>query len=195
MKKISKVCIALALMTAMLCSTALAGGMVDLTQDPSWYPYEPEFAPLYVVNCKEWISVWNDSAGTERKGYLPLGSKIYQWAPYNEDFLYFDLVGDGGFVSWDYVSYEKGGKSVGAKGSSGVDSEAKNANDRPLYVVNCNEWISVWAEPRSGSLRHAKLPKGMRLDKWQPYNDDFVIFDTGIAVGYVSWDYLSFEAP
>lgn len=195
MKRILKVFIAMILMLCMLAPMAIAEEAPYMKQDPDWYPYEADQPPLYVVNCNEWISVWSDSEGSERKGRLKLGTCIYYWAPYNEDFIYFDLVGDGGFVKWDYLSYEKGGKPVKAGGSGSTDNSDMSATDRPLYVVNCNEWITLWSEPCVGSGRQAVLSKGMRLEGWEPYNEDFVMYNTGHVTGYVSWKHLSFDAP
>ena len=64
-----------------------------------------DLPPLYVVNCKEWISVWSEPrSGSFRLDTLPLGTRIDNWYPYNDEFILFDMGGDAGFVSWDYLS-------------------------------------------------------------------------------------------
>lgn len=201
MKKLLAVLVVLAMLLSL--GAAFADEYYDLSQNPGDYPYEPEQPPLKVVNCKEWISVWSDTDKSYRMGILPLGSTILFWMPYNDDFIYFDLVGDGGFVSWDYLEYIDSSAGINPAGSAPAASSSINSlNDStssiaqaPLYVVNCKDWASVWSEPSNQSVRLDTLPRGTCIgaDQWAPYNDDYIWFNMGSDGGYVSWDYLGYN--
>ena len=173
-KKLISFVLALVLVSG-LASFALAEHYYDLTQDPDAYPYAPQYEYLRVVNCDEWVSVWSDTEKTSRTGILPKGSIIRYWQPYSDEFIYFDMVGDGGFVSWDYLAAKDGSLDLG----------------KPLRVVNCKEWISVWSAPTNTSTRLATLPLGTRIDYWEPHDRDFITCNVNGRVGYVSWNYLS----
>lgn len=170
--KILSLALAIALM---LCACALADSARDLTQFPSNYPYTPKEEPMVVVNCEQWISVWADTQKSERLGILPLGSIIDFWAPYSDEFIYFDMVGNGGYVSCDYVKplFED------------------LVTDRPLYVANCQEWISVWNRPSNAFGSMATLTLGTCIDEWAPYNDQYICIKLGSYTGFVAWEYLS----
>ena len=192
MKKLLAVIAALTLLLSI--GAAFASEYDDLTQNPAEYPYEPTSEPLRVVNCKEWVSVWSDTDKSFRLGILPAGSTVRFWAPYDDNFIWFDLVGDGGFVSWDYLEYMDGSSGVNTAATSGT-AQGGETQQGPLYVVNCKEWISIWSEPSNQSTRLDTLSKGTRINanQWAPYNDDYIWFDMGGDGGFISWDYLSYN--
>lgn len=75
--------------------------------DLSPYPDgENEYPPLYVTKCNEWISVWEEpEVGSGRLTKLPLGTEIYDWAPYDKEFIWYEQDGVYGFVAWEYLEY------------------------------------------------------------------------------------------
>jgi hypothetical protein len=88
---------------------------------------------------------------------------------------------------------------VSSTSSNNSDSKTSSANQSnsmylpPLYVVNCNEWVSVWSEPTNTSTRLAKVKLGGCIYEWIPYNDEFIMVDLGGDTGFMSWKYLSYN--
>ena len=60
---------------------------------------------------------------------------------------------------------------------------------RDAIVANCEEWVSLRAEPRSGSERLMKVPLGTVIERWGYYSD-FYICEVDGVIGFIDSDYL-----
>lgn len=63
-----------------------------------------------------------------------------------------------------------------------------------MYVVNCEEWVSLREHPDTGSRRLAKIPLGTRLEVYQ-VNEEFGECVYQEYTGYVLLSYLSSREP
>lgn len=163
MKKILSIVLACVL----LCGAAMAD-----------YYYAEEEDPMIFVRNPEGAIVWGEPRiGSEEWGKLPPSACLARlWGEYNDEFISFDFGGDAGYISWNDISYYPDGEN----------------EYPPLYVVRCEQWISVWEEPKVGSGRLTTLPLGTAIYDWVPYDCDFIWYEQDGVYGFVSWDYLNY---
>lgn len=143
------------------------------------YWCEEEDPAVFVSNPNGAI-VWSiPEIGSNQFEVLPYSACIYNSYPYSDDFVGYDYGGDSGYISWKDLSYFPDGEN----------------NWPPLYVVNCNEWISAWSEPEIGSSRLRTLPLGTEITTWTLYSAEFIwLYDeNGGWPGFVLWDYLAYN--
>lgn len=158
--------VSIILMLLVLASTATA---------ENWY--EDEDPAVFVTNPNGAI-VWSaPEIGSHEFEVLPYRACIFNFYEYSDDFVGYLYDGDSGYISWNDLSMYPDGEN----------------EYPPLYVTNCNEWISVWEEPAVGSGRLAKLPLGTEIQAWAPYDKDFIWYEQGDVYGFVSWEYLTYN--
>lgn len=63
-----------------------------------------------------------------------------------------------------------------------------------MYVVNCEEWISLRESPDTDSARLAKIPLGTYLEVYS-FDSQWGYCDYGDAAGFVLLEYLSYDPP
>lgn len=139
--------------------------------------------PLYVANCDfapEYVS-WDDGQD-EAVGYYPAGMPLYNWCDASdweaipEDWYLLDWGGDSTCVPAEYLSFE----------------EPDGAEQPPVFVDYCEEWISVRKKPNYSSERLTKLEIGTRIDHWKACDSEFLYVEIDGYFGYVSLDYVRF---
>ncbi len=154
-------------MLFILMSTAIAASAYD--------PYET----LHVINCNEWVSLREKpSTSSKQIMQLPLGALV-SFIAEDGDFLKVSYSGTTGYVGRGYL------KATG------------DADYVTMYVANCNEWVSLWEEETTNSMRLAKIPLGANVLSHGRQDDEgtmaLVVYD--YRFGYVLPEYLSLLPP
>ena len=142
----------------------------------------------YVVNCDEWVSLRQfPDTGADRLREVPLGARV-EVMELCGDFagVYYD--GMYGYILRDYLA------SVPPymDGDDEIEDPGYYLGD--MYVVNCDEWVSLREWPDTSSARLAAIPLGTRLTAYQVDTRFAIVTYNGI-VGYVLLDYLGKEPP
>jgi len=144
--------------------------------------YNGEEDPALFVTNKDGAKVWMSTSDDDSNfvfEVIPYGACIFNWYPHSDEYVAYDYVGDSGFISWDDLSRYPNGEN----------------EYPPLYVVGCDEWISVWEEPQIGSGRLTKLTLGAEINAWMPYDKNFIWYEQDDVYGFVAWEYLSYNLP
>jgi len=74
-------------------------------------------------------------------------------------------------------------------------AEENNQAGSVMYVVNCNEWVSLREEPSTSAARVAAVPLGAAVTNCQSVSTTFTYCQYNGAWGYVLTEYLSTNAP
>jgi len=101
---------------------------------------------MYVVGCHTDVTL-RAEADTSSKALvqIPRNAQV-ECVPYSQQFARVTYEGQEGYVLTDYLS-------VDPEGDGGVY----------MWVVNCESWVSLRAEPRTDAERVAQLPLGTRV--------------------------------
>lgn len=59
-----------------------------------------------------------------------------------------------------------------------------------MRVINCNEWVSLWAKASDSSVRLVKVPLGAVVTNCSPYNSTFTACEYNGKRGYIKSAYL-----
>ena len=159
--------IACLVLVFMLMSTMIAAS--------AYAPYEK----LHVTNCNAWVSLREGpSTSSKRIVQLPLGVLV-SFVDENGDFLKVSYSGTMGYVGREYL-----------KSTADVDYV-------PMYVANCNEWVSLWEEETTDSTRLAKIPLGVQVLSHGRREDTGAMARVAYdhCLGYVRPEYLSLLPP
>lgn len=133
----------------------------------------------YVTGCEEWISL-RKSASTkaDRLAKIPLGKMVYYTCMgMNEEFAWVDYSGKGGYALEKYLSlypFEPGDE---------------------LYVTNCDEYITLRAEPSVNGKTVTLLLKGHHVNMVREAENGFVYIECDGLHGYVLPGYLTDRNP
>lgn len=133
----------------------------------------------FVTGCEEWISL-RESASTKarRLEKIPLGSMVtYTDMEGDSKFAWVNYENEGGYALEEYLSltpYEKG--------------------DR-LAVVNCEEYVTLRADPSVKGESVKKLPLGTEVQMIGAGRNGFIAVRHGMDIGYVLAGYLDEPAP
>ena len=134
-----------------------------------------------VANCNSYISLRSmPSTSAPVLAKVPLGAEFdqicYADGPYNPDaFAYVRYNGQYGWVLWRYLQY-----------ISASESQAFSA--RQIY--NCNEYVTLRAEPNASSRALAQVWYG-DVVMASPYNSEFSYCCFNGRYGYIKSQYLS----
>ena len=126
----------------------------------------------FVVNCEEWISLREyPSTDAPVLARVPLGAfipRVGRDGPRTGDFAHGRYKGVEGYALYEYLT-----------------------SKATLYrVVNCNEWISLRAEPSVESATLCTIPLGSRVRYIADAENGFMhVFYNGY-IGYALAEYL-----
>ncbi len=153
-------------------------GLLSALWTASALAYE-SYETLHIVNCDEWVSLrTKPSSNAARIMQIPKGALV-SFVAGAGDFIQVSYSGVMGYVGKNYLS---------------VRGEADYV---PMYVANCNEWISLREEPSKSSERLAKIPLEAevlsieREDRQDAMSE--VIYN--YQIGYVDSKYLCLLPP
>ncbi len=144
-----------------------------------------------VVNCTEWVSLWDlPGEGAKRLAKVPLGSIVTSCIR-EEEYVSCVYKGQRGYISSQYL--KKANYTVATRDDSVVSAARGKYPDitDPMYVVNCNEWVSLWEKASSSSARLAKVPLGAQVDGCVQVSDAFIYCRFNGLWGYIRTEYLS----
>ncbi len=144
-----------------------------------------------VVNCTEWVSLWDlPGEGAKRLAKVPLGAIVTACVS-TEEYVSCVYKGQRGYISSAYL--KKANYTAAKRDEKAVSAAAGKypAITDPMYVVNCNEWVSLWEKASASSARLAKVPLGASVDGCVQVSDAFIYCRFGGLWGYIRTEYLS----
>ncbi len=128
-----------------------------------------------VVNCEEWVSLRAaPDTSAQRLAKVPLGAEVTDCAFAGNGFVACAYAGKAGYILAEYIAVEQ--------------SAASGAN---MYVVNCEEWVSLRAAPDTSAQRLAEVPLGAEVTDCALAENGFVACAYAGQAGYILGDYLS----
>lgn len=156
----SVVAIALLVGLTAICQTSFAA---------EWRRLNGGVASAIVYNCNEWISLreYPDSSSSTL-ARVPLGAIVMLKEPKNRNFALVKYKGTTGWALKEYLTTEY----------------------LAYYVVNCNEWVSLRAEPSVDSERLSKIPWGAEVRFVREAENGFKYVAYRGQLGYVPNEYV-----
>ena len=134
---------------------------------------------MYVVNCNEWVSLRaTPHKDAEREAKIPLGAKVTNCHQQGKDWIYCEYGGKCGYVLTKYLSAKAPSKEKGEKIGS-------------MYVVNCDEWVSLRATPSKSANRVAKIPLGAKVNNCIRHDKKWIYCEYDGKCGFVLSEYLT----
>lgn len=74
-------------------------------------------------------------------------------------------------------------------------AEGENMSGTTMYVVNCNDWVSLRSSPSKNAARMAQVPLGAAVQNCESASSTFTHCTYNGMSGYVLTEYLSVHAP
>ncbi len=146
----------------------------------------PNYTTMYVVNCKEYITLRTEpdtSASEIRK--IPLGAAV---SYINSSISAFDKVSVNGFYEISYM-----GDTGYALASYLSDTPGSGASSNTtMYVVNCNEYITLRTQPDTSAPEIHKIPLGAAVSYLGNASNGFYKVSYLGDTGYALASYLSY---
>ena len=151
--------------------------------------YAAPLDQLHVVGCEEFITLREGpSTGAKRVVQIPLGALVTCYEYTENGFARVYYGGGFGFVQSRYLSE--------------VNPETGGEWRIPMYVANCNEYISLRSEPTTASERMQRMPLGAQVECYlrtvdgpQPMENVGYPGSEGMLRGYALSRYLCFLPP
>lgn len=134
---------------------------------------------MYVVNCDEWISLRSaPSTKSSRITTIPLGDSCGFIEASSNGFYKIAYNGKIGYALAQYLSVEK------------PNIVATVPSVQILYVVNCNEWITLRKSDSTSAAEITKIPLGSSVEYLGTANNGFYKIRYNGVVGYALSQYL-----
>ncbi|MGI6170035.1 MAG: SH3 domain-containing protein, partial [Christensenellales bacterium] len=151
----------------------------DATPEPepaaSPTPDQPARASqtMYVFNVKSYVNLRSEpSTGAKSLMQIPEGAAVQFTGEQSGDFLQVIYNGKTGYAHRDYLSSE-------------------SPNPTMLTVVNCQNNVSLWAEPSTRAAKLGMIPLGDKVEYLGDTEDGFHKIGYKGNVGYVITSYLT----
>ena len=126
-----------------------------------------------VVDCEEWVSLRAaPDTSAQRLAQVPLGAEVTEVALAGNGFAACVYEGQAGYILAEYLAVEQ---SAAAS----------------MYVVNCEEWVSLRAAPDTSAERLAKVPLGAEVTGCVSAANGFIACSYAGQAGYILDDHLS----
>ena len=133
---------------------------------------------MYVVNCKEWISLrYEPSADSDKIATIPLGESCGFIEKSVNGFYKIAYNGKVGYALAQYLSTEK--------------PYIESPSAQILYVVNCNESITLRPSDNVNSGEITQIPLGASVEYLGQAGNGFYKVRYNGTVGYALAQYLS----
>ena len=140
------------------------------------------YGDMTVVNCEAFVTLRAaPSPGGQKLAEVPLGATVTDCTRYDDFFIYGCYEGAYGYIRAAYLA------------ANGGYAEPENAGGYAgdMVVVNCEEWVSMRAEPSTGAARVARVPLGATVTDCAWYTADFVYGCYDGQYGYILGAYLA----
>lgn len=161
-------------------------------QEPVTYPSDSQTSDetvkytMYVVNCNNWISLRKSpSTSATRLKEIPLGASCSFIEEASNGFYKVIYNGTTGYALAQYLTTDK---SAVTSSAPVVQSESSQGT---LWVVNCEEWISLRSSANTSASRLAKIPLGASCEYLGSASNGFYKVRYNGTTGYALSQYLS----
>lgn len=142
---------------------------------------------MYVVNCNEWISLRKSpSTSATRLKEIPLGASCSFIEEASNGFYKVIYNGTTGYALAQYLTTDKS-----AIATSSAPSTQSESSQGTLWVVNCDEWISLRSSASTSASRLAKIPLGASCEYLGSAGNGFYRVRYNGTTGYALSQYLS----
>ena len=184
---------------------AFTGSYASTTHTGNWieamYYFSAGSFRYTVVNCKSYVSLRQEADdSTDRILKVPLGATVHVNGIWH-GWALSEYQGRYGWIKTQYLElsdpYHPDWNDSNYSPSYEYEEDYR---DDPgyylggMYVVNCDEWISLWEYASTSSNRLSKIPLGTYLETYQ-VDDRFALVDYNDTVGFVLLEYLSYDPP
>lgn len=160
-------------------------------QEPVSIPSDSQVADdtvkytMYVVNCNNWISLRKlPSTSATRLKEIPLGASCSFIEEASNGFYKVIYNGTTGYALAQYLTTDKSAIAT----SSAPTTEKSQGT---LWVVNCDEWISLRSSASTSASRIAKIPLGASCEYLGSASNGFYRVRYNGTTGYALSQYLS----
>ena len=132
--------------------------------------------PLYVVNCEEFVTLRaQPDTQAEALAQIPLGAQVVGYGDVENGFCQVEYQGVLGYVLSDYLSW----------------AQPEPAQERQVkYVVRCQEYVTLRAQPDTSAASLAHVPLGAQVDSYGAEGSFARVSYAGMQ-GYILSEYLS----
>lgn len=145
---------------------------------------------MYVVNCNEWISLRKSpSTSATRLKEIPLGAACSFIEEASNGFYKVIYNGTTGYALAQYLTTDKSAIAT----SSAPSTQSENSQGT-LWVVNCDEWISLRSSASTSASRLAKIPLGASCEYLGSASNGFYKVRYNGTTGYALSQYLSTQS-
>ncbi len=145
---------------------------------------------MYVVNCNEWISLRKSpSTSATRLKEIPLGASCSFIEEAGNGFYKIIYNGTTGYALAQYLTTDKA-----AIATSSAPSTQSESSQGTLWVVNCDEWISLRSSASTSATRLAKIPLGASCEYLGSASNGFYRVRYNGTTGYALSQYLSTQS-
>lgn len=146
-----------------------------------------QYSTYYVVNCKESISLREspsvDSAAIMQ---IPFGAAVSVIEVAENGFYKVVYDGRTGYALASYLSTTRQSTPVQSN-----DTPSTDVTYETMYVVNCNEWITLRTSPSTSASEITKIPLGASVSYIESAPDGFYKIAYMGKTGYALASYLS----
>ncbi len=144
---------------------------------------------MYVTNCDEWISLRaSASTSAKRLKEMPLGASCSFIEEAGNGFYKVIYNGTTGYALAQYLTADP--YDVVQKPKETTES-ASASSSVILWVVNCDEWISLRSSPSTSASRLKQIPLGASCEYLGDAGNGFYKVRYNGTVGYALSQYLN----
>ena len=152
---------------------------------------QPEYTTMYVVNCHESITLRPEpSTGSGEICQIPFGAAVSYMETAENGFYKIIYNGRTGYGLAAYLDREPQSKPAESGNPVQVES-APAVSVQTLYVVNCNESITLRTSPNTGAGEICQIPLGAAVSFLGEAGNGFYTIQYNGQTGYALASYLS----
>lgn len=146
-----------------------------------------QYSTYYVVNCKESISLRDaPDVSATAIAQIPFGAAVSVIEVAENGFYKVTYDGKTGYALASYLSTTRQDKPV-----QSADTPSTDMTYQTMYVVNCNEWITLRTSPSTSASEITKIPLGASVSFIESAPDGFYKIAYMGQTGYALASYLS----
>lgn len=147
-----------------------------------------------VVNCNSYVSLRVEADDQmPRILEVPLGQIVHAEGTWHEWTLC-EYQGRFGWIKSKYLAPSDEYYDDSKAGSDNFFDTDVGYSLGMMYVVNCEEWISLWERPDTNSVRLETIPLGTCLEAYQ-VDKYFAFVEYNGSAGFVLVEYLGKNPP
>ena len=149
------------------------------------------YKTMYVVNCDQSITLrTNPSMESTEVQQIPLGEAVSYIEGAENGFYKISYLGSTGYALASYLSEEQPSYE-----NAKADDNSKEQTYETMYVVNCDESITLRTSPSTQSAEVRQIPLGEAVSYIEGAENGFYKISYLGATGYALASYLSSEQP